>query len=77
MWSAYTTSSGRPAHPSAFLWKVTHIILLEVEFWMILSVSVRGEELRSVVSNHLCSLQTHRLPPSWAGAQGTLAYNQT
>lgn len=33
--SAYTTLSGRPAHPGALLWKVTHLILSEVVFCII------------------------------------------
>lgn len=45
--SAYTTLSGRPAHPGALLWKVSHLILLEVEFWLIkVDVSIGGKELR-------------------------------
>ena len=46
--NACTTLSGRPAHPGALLWKVTHLILVEVEFWLIkVEVSIGGEELRN------------------------------
>ena len=75
--SAYTTLSGRPAHPGALLWKVSHLILLEVEFWLIkVDVSIGGKELRIMVSNNFCSLSTHCLQRQQAWSSAMKQYLQ-
>ena len=67
--SAYTALSGHPAYPGALLWKLTHLILLETELWLIkLDVLLGDKELRIMVSNDFHSLSTHCLPLSWAEA---------
>lgn len=74
--NACTTLSGRPAHPGALLWKVTHLILVEVEFWLFkVEVSIRrwrAEKLLSAITFvpwvHIACLCPEQRQQAWSSA---------